>query len=110
MGLLINIVNASKHTKCVSLSNRKCMTQSTLINLHSNKCSEEFHYYPFATKLDRCLGISNTLNDLCNKVYIRNKTEDLNPSVFNMVTGINESKILTNTLKKWKQLFNTSCY
>ena len=23
-GLLINIVNASNHTKCVSLSNRKC--------------------------------------------------------------------------------------
>ena len=31
-----------------------------------------------------------TLNDLSNKVYVPNKTEDLNLSVFNMITGINE--------------------
>ena len=35
------------------------------------------------------------LNDLSNKVCIPNKTEDLNLSVFNMITGINESKTLT---------------
>ena len=35
MGLLINIVNASNHTKCVSLSNQKCEIQPTFINLHS---------------------------------------------------------------------------
>ena len=37
----------------------------------------------------------NTLNDLSNKVYVPNKTENLNLSVFNMITGINESKTLT---------------
>ena len=37
----------------------------------------------------------NTFNDLFNKVCFPNKTEDLNLSVINMVTGINESKILT---------------
>ena len=35
--LLSNIVNASNHTKCVSLSNQKREIWSTLINLHSNK-------------------------------------------------------------------------
>ena len=39
--------------KCVSLSNQKCMIQPTLINLHPNEYSQEFHYYPFAVKLDR---------------------------------------------------------
>ena len=38
----------------------------------------------------------HTLNDLFNKVCIPNKTEDLNFSVFNMITGINELQILTN--------------
>ena len=37
----------------------------------------------------------NTLNDLSNKVYVLNKTEDLDLSVFNLITGINESKTLT---------------
>ena len=42
--LLINIVNGSNHTKCVSLINQKYMTQPTLINLQANECSQEFHY------------------------------------------------------------------
>ena len=65
------------------------MTQSSLINLHPNEYSQEFHYYPFAVNLDRCVGSCNTLNDLSNKVCVPNKTEDLNLSEFNMITGIN---------------------
>ena len=56
--------------------------------------SQEFHYYPFAVKLGRCVGSCNILNELSNKVYVPNKTEYLNLSVFNMITGINESKTL----------------
>ena len=70
------------------------MTQHSLINLHPNECSQEFHYYSFAVKIDRCVRSCNTLNDLSNKVCVLNKTEDLNLSVFNMITGINESKII----------------
>ena len=69
----------------VSLSIQKRITQATLINLYPNK----FHYYKFAVKLNRCLGSCNTLNDLSNNVCVRNKTEDLNLSVLNMITGIN---------------------
>ena len=69
--------------------NQKCMTQLTLINLHPNKYSQEFHHHPFPVKLGRCVGSCNTLNDLSNKVCVPNKTEDLNLSVFNMITGIN---------------------
>ena len=72
--LLSNIVNESNHVKCVSLSN---------------------HYYPFTVKLDRCVGSCNTLNDLSNKVCVPSKTEDLNLSVFIMVSRINELKTIT---------------
>ena len=47
MGLLVSIINAFNHSKCKSLSNQKCMTQPTLINLHPNEYSQEFYYYPF---------------------------------------------------------------
>ena len=93
--LLSNKVNGSSHTNSVSLSNQKYLNQPTLINLHPTESSQEFHYYPFAVKLDRSVGRCNTLNDLSNKVRIPNKTEDLNLSVFNMITGINELKTLT---------------
>ena len=70
MGLLISKVNTSNHTKCVSLSNQKCMTQPTFINLHPNEYNQEFHYYPFPVKVDRCVGSYNTLNDLSNMKYV----------------------------------------
>ena len=40
----------------------------------------------------------NTLIDLFNKVCVQNKTEHLNIHVFNMITGENESKILTKDI------------
>ena len=62
LGLLTGLVKGSNHRKHVSLSNQKCMTQPTLINLHPNEYSQEFQYSPFAVKLDRCVGSCNTLN------------------------------------------------
>ena len=76
--LLTSLVNASSHTKCVSLSNQKCEIQHDLTNLHPNKYSQELHYYPFVVNLDKRVGSRNTLNDSSNKVSIPNKTEDLN--------------------------------
>ena len=35
--LLTSLVNASRHTKCVSLRNQKCDIQNTIINVHSNE-------------------------------------------------------------------------
>ena len=38
IGSLTNVVvNASSHTKCISLSNQKYEIQRTVINLHSNE-------------------------------------------------------------------------
>ena len=49
-------------------------------------------------KLDRCIGICSTVNDLSNKVRIPYKTKDLNLSMLNMITGINELKALTKRI------------
>ena len=92
---LASIFNASSHTKSTSLNNQQCMTQTTLINLHLNEHTQGLRYYAFAVNLDRCTGSCNTLNDLSNKVCVSNKTEALNLNVFNMITGINESKTVT---------------
>ena len=83
------------HIKRFSLINQRCQIEPTLINLHPNEYNQEFHYYLFAIKLDRCVGSCNTLSDLSNEVCIPNKTEDLNLNVFSMITGINRSKTLT---------------
>ena len=85
--LSTNIVNASNHTKRVSLSNWKYEIQPRLINLHLNEWNQELQYYPFAVKLDKCVGSCNSLNDLSNRVCVPNKTEDLNKHVLSMIAG-----------------------
>ena len=37
IGVLTGLVNGSNHTKCVELSNQKCVIQTTLINSCSNE-------------------------------------------------------------------------
>ena len=46
-------------------------------------------------KLDIFVGNCNTLNDSSDKVCVPNKGEDLNVSVFNMITEMNELQTLT---------------
>ena len=57
IGLLNGLVNGSNHTRCVSLSNQKGINEPTLINLCPNEYIQDFHYYPFEVKLDRCIGM-----------------------------------------------------
>ena len=95
--LLTNTGNGSNHIKRVSIENQKCMIQPTLINLHRNECSRQFHYYPIAVKLDRCVGSFNTLNDLSNKVCVPHKTEDLNTHVLTWLQKKMNKKFKQNT-------------
>ena len=76
IGLLTGTVSASNHTKRVFLNNQKCVAQPKLTKLNPNEYSQELHYYPFGNNLDRCVGSSNTINDLSNKVCTPSKTED----------------------------------
>ena len=62
---------------------------------YSYKYFPKLYYYPFVANVDRYVGSCNTLSVISNRVYVPNKTEDLNLHVFNMITGMNESKTLT---------------
>ena len=69
------------------------------------------HYYQFEVRLYRRIGSFNTINDLSNKVCVPNKTQDLKPSVSNMIAEINESKILTKHIScKYKYRFDEKEY
>ena len=86
--VLTGLINGSNQTKCMSLSNLKCMILASLINLHHTvKCFTDIDF------------------QLSNKVCVPNKIEVLNLSMFNMITRTDELKILTNRIScecKWK--------
>ena len=48
------------------------------------------------------------MNNLSSKICIPNETEDLNLSVFNMITGINESKTLVKHISLKLQISRLS--
>ena len=102
---LASIFNASKHTKCMPLSNQKCKIQPTLINFHANEYNQELHCHPFAVKSDRCVGSCNTLNDLSNRVCAPNKTRDLNIHVLTLILVWGSGGILTTS--SWFSLNNS---
>ena len=91
--LLTSIVSTSNHTKYMSWSNQNYMIN--YINLHFNKYSPDLRYYYFVVNFDRCAESCNALDGLSSKVCVPDEAEVLNLHVFNMITEINESKILT---------------
>ena len=52
-------------------------------------------YDLFMVNLFRCNGSCNTLYNLSNRICVPDKVEDVNVSVFNIITRINKYKILT---------------
>ena len=66
----------------MSLNNEQCKTRSTLINLNPF----ELNYYPFMISLDKCNESCNTLTEISGRICVTNKAEDVNLSVFNLIT------------------------
>ena len=70
------------------------MTQPNLINLHPNEYSQEFRYQ-FTVNRDRFAGRSCIIvDDLSSRVYLPNKTEDINWHLFNIIAGVKNNKTL----------------
>ena len=70
------------------------MTRTTLIDFNPDENSQGLRYYPFMVNLDRCHE-NCKIPDLSGRTCVPNKTEDVNLSVFNLITRINESKTLS---------------
>ena len=71
------------------------MARVTLLNLNPDEYNQGLRYYQFMVNLDRFNGCFNTLNNPFKRICVPNKTEDVNLSIFNMITKINKSKTLT---------------
>ena len=108
--LLTSIVNVSNLTKCVSLNNQQWIIQPNLISLQPNQYSQGLRFFPFAVNLDGLLEAVILLMTYLIE-YVFQKTEDLNLSVFSMITRINESKASTKHIScKCKYKFSGRKY
>ena len=72
---------------------------------NTNINPDGLRYHPFIVNLDQCGEDCNILDDpsalifdLFQRLCVPNKTENLDVKVFDMITGINESKSLVKHL------------
>ena len=93
--MVIALLSFSKYLtkKCVSLNKELCITRPTFVDLDP----VELDYHPFITSLDKCNGICNAVDNLSTNVCVLSEEKDVNVKVFDMITRINEVKILTKT-------------
>ena len=92
VGLLTGIVSASKHRKCMLVSNQKCMTQPTLINVHLNDTVKNFTTTHLRLNQIDVFEVVILLMTYLIK-YVFEIKQDLNVSQFNMNTGKIEPQI-----------------
>ena len=61
--------------------------------------------------LDRCNGSCNTLDNPSGRIYVLNKTKDINLNVFNMIARTNEVKtLIKHSVYDCKYTFDNAKY
>ena len=92
--MLIGLLRFSRSlaTKCMSLNNEQCKPKLFIIDLNP----VEFKYSFSMVRLVKFNGGCNTLSKISGRICFPNKTEDINLSVFNLITRKIESILKIN--------------
>ena len=86
--------------KCVSLENQKCKVRPKIVDINSNNTM----FYPFSVKINKCSGNCNNINDPYAKTCVPDTVKDLNVTVFNLMSRINETRHI-----KWHETCKCIC-
>ena len=76
--------------KFVSLKNQPCKARPTIVNINSDKTS----FYSFTVSVNKCSRSCSTVDDLYNQVFVPNKVKNMNVEVFNLISGVNETRFI----------------
>ena len=82
--------NSETPMKCVSLNNELCQTRPTIVNINS----DETLFCPFSINVNMGGGSFNTIDNPYAQVCVPNKFKNLNVKVFNLISGVNETRFL----------------
>ena len=85
-----NVLNVN-FLECVSMNNQECKIRPEIININTN----EPLFYPYRIKINRCKGISNTIDDPYAKICVPDQIKNKNVKVFNLMSRTNETRHIT---------------
>ena len=84
------VSNSKGLIKCVSLSKHPCLARPTLVNINPY----ETLFFLFTVSAKKCNGSCNTIDDLYARVCLPNKVKNMNVTVFNLISGVKETRFL----------------
>ena len=70
------------------MNNQECKIRSDIIHVNTN----EPMFYPYSTKINKCKGSSNRINDPYAKLCIPDTIKNINVKVFNLMSRTNETR------------------
>ena len=77
--------------ECVSMNNQECKIRSEIITTNNN----EPVFYPFSSKVNKCSGNGNNINDPYAKLRVPDVARNINLKVFNLMLWSNQTKQIT---------------
>ena len=75
--------------KCISLKNQPCKARLTIVNVNSDKTI----FMHLLLVLISLMEVVN-VDDLYDWVCVPNKVKNMNVEVFNLTSGVNETKLI----------------
>ena len=87
LGLTI-LSSFSNALNCTSMKNQACKTRPQVVNITSNN----FIFYPFGIKINKCSCNFNNINNPYAKTCVPDIIKDLSVKVFNLMSRTNETR------------------
>ena len=84
LSTLMSVISLS----CISMNNQKCKVRPQIVNVNS----DEHVFYPFSIKASKCSDNCNNINDPYVKMCIPDNIKNLNVTVFNLISRINQTR------------------
>ena len=88
--MLFNSILNVNPLECVLMKNQECKVIPEIANINSN----DPIFYPFSTKINKCSGKCNNINDPYAEICVPDVVKNLNAKVLNLMTLTNETRCI----------------
>ena len=74
--------------ECVTVNNQEYKVRLEIINVNSNQPV----FYPYSTKVNKCSGSCNNINDPHAKLCVPDIIKIINVKIFNLMSRVNKTR------------------
>ena len=92
--LFLSSLVSTTPLSCISIKNQECKVRPEIVDINSNNPI----FYPFSTKINKCSGSCNKINNPYAKICVPDVIKDLKVKVFNLMSRTNETRFI-----KWHE-------